>query len=260
VGNCATGEGGARSEANTGRAAIYVKGPLRAGQAIEHTGDVIVDGDVNKDALVVSGGDVMVWGRLRGEVHAGRLPEGEPPSSTRTHSVLALQMQPTVISIGAVTAFGPTGVSGASVPERATVGVDPVTGQPCIRCASNPLTLTSGSALGYPGLEEWSRQRTDSWGGILVATFRVRGRGRGCVSLLTRTVVWTQDPKHQRQRAAAHEPASQRCGDPCRVRDRSIHNCGKLKPLHYGRGKVDWASRVQRGTLTQGHCAGGRGG
>ncbi len=50
---------------------ILVRRTLRSGQAIQHPGHVVILGDVNPGAQVVAGGDVVVWGRLRGVVHAG---------------------------------------------------------------------------------------------------------------------------------------------------------------------------------------------
>lgn len=47
------------------------KGTLRSGQVIEHDGDVIVIGNVNPSATIVATGDIYVFGRLRGFVHAG---------------------------------------------------------------------------------------------------------------------------------------------------------------------------------------------
>jgi septum site-determining protein MinC len=51
--------------------AILVRRTLRSGQSLHHPGHVVVVGDVNPGAEVVAGGDVVVWGRLRGIVHAG---------------------------------------------------------------------------------------------------------------------------------------------------------------------------------------------
>ena len=48
-----------------------------------------VDGDVNREALVLAGGDVLVWGRLQGEVHAGRNKhQGASVSMQRVQGVL----------------------------------------------------------------------------------------------------------------------------------------------------------------------------
>ncbi len=44
---------------------------LRSGQQIRYAGHVVVIGDVNPGAEIVAAGDVVVWGKLRGVVHAG---------------------------------------------------------------------------------------------------------------------------------------------------------------------------------------------
>jgi septum site-determining protein MinC len=51
--------------------AILVRRILRSGQSIHHSGHVALIGDVNPGAEIVASGDVLVWGRLRGNVHAG---------------------------------------------------------------------------------------------------------------------------------------------------------------------------------------------
>jgi len=50
---------------------VVIKRTLRSGQVVQHPGHVIVVGDVNPGAEVLAGGDVFIWGRLRGVVHAG---------------------------------------------------------------------------------------------------------------------------------------------------------------------------------------------
>lgn len=50
---------------------LYIKSNLRSGQAVQHPGDVVVFGDVNHSAEILASGDIIVWGRLRGVVHAG---------------------------------------------------------------------------------------------------------------------------------------------------------------------------------------------
>ena len=47
------------------------RGNLRSGQVLERNETVIVMGDVNPGAHVISAGDVLIWGRLRGIAHAG---------------------------------------------------------------------------------------------------------------------------------------------------------------------------------------------
>lgn len=50
---------------------VLVRNTLRSGRMVRHAGHVVVIGDVNPGAEIVAGGDVVVWGRLRGTVHAG---------------------------------------------------------------------------------------------------------------------------------------------------------------------------------------------
>jgi septum site-determining protein MinC len=49
------------------------RGTLRSGQIFRHAGSVVVLGDVNPGAQVVSASDVYIWGKLRGIVHAGAM-------------------------------------------------------------------------------------------------------------------------------------------------------------------------------------------
>lgn len=44
---------------------------LRSGQVLRYAGHVVVVGDVNPGAEIIATGDVLVWGKLRGVVHAG---------------------------------------------------------------------------------------------------------------------------------------------------------------------------------------------
>ncbi len=54
-----------------GDEALLVHRTLRSGHSIRFPGHVVVLGDVNPGAEIVAGGNVVVWGRLRGTVHAG---------------------------------------------------------------------------------------------------------------------------------------------------------------------------------------------
>jgi len=51
--------------------ALFVGRTLRSGTRIEYAGTVVVLGDVNPGAEIVAQGNVIIWGRLRGSVHAG---------------------------------------------------------------------------------------------------------------------------------------------------------------------------------------------
>ncbi len=51
--------------------ALFLDRTLRSGTRIEFAGHVVVLGDVNPGAEIVAQGNVIIWGRLRGMVHAG---------------------------------------------------------------------------------------------------------------------------------------------------------------------------------------------
>ena len=75
------------------RQGVLVERTLRSGQSIHCAGHVVILGDVNPGAEVIAGGDVIVWGRLRGIVHAGAM--GDP-----ARCVCALDLSPTQLRIG----------------------------------------------------------------------------------------------------------------------------------------------------------------
>lgn len=80
------------------RAADATKGMLihqlvRSGQIIRGTGHVVVIGDVNPGGEIVAGGDVVIWGRLRGIVHAGAM-------GNEGAMVCALDLSPMQLRIG----------------------------------------------------------------------------------------------------------------------------------------------------------------
>jgi septum site-determining protein MinC len=77
---------------SAGDNAVLIKKTLRSGYSFKHSGHVIVIGDVNPGAEIIASGDVIVWGRLRGVVHAGA--DGD------TNAVVcALDLSPTQLRI-----------------------------------------------------------------------------------------------------------------------------------------------------------------
>lgn len=50
---------------------LYVEANLRSGQLIRYPGNVFIVGDVNPSAEIIAAGDIIIWGTLRGIVHAG---------------------------------------------------------------------------------------------------------------------------------------------------------------------------------------------
>lgn len=80
--------------------AIFIKRTLRSGQKINVSGSVIVMGDVNPGAEIVAGGDIIVFGILRGIAHAGA--EGNEKAI-----VAALRLEPTQLRISQYIARAP---------------------------------------------------------------------------------------------------------------------------------------------------------
>ena len=93
---------------------IVLRRTLRSGQAIRYARHIALVGDVNPGAEVVAGGDVIVWGKLRGTVHAGAM--GHEGSI-----VCALQLAPSQIRIGSLIARPPDLGHLPTVPEVARV-------------------------------------------------------------------------------------------------------------------------------------------
>jgi len=94
---------------------LLVRGALRSGRVVESLGHVVVIGDVNPGAEIVAGGDVVVWGKLRGLVHAGAYGD-------RQAVVCALEMIPTQLRIADIITVSPASPRDAEpVPEMASI-------------------------------------------------------------------------------------------------------------------------------------------
>jgi septum site-determining protein MinC len=97
------------------RKGALVRCTLRSGQVIRHPGHVVVIGDVNAGAEVIAGGDIVIWGRLRGTVHAGAAGDDQA-------IVCALELAPTQLRIGKHIARPPEGnPRRRTIPEVASV-------------------------------------------------------------------------------------------------------------------------------------------
>ncbi len=106
--------------------AILVQRTLRSGQVLHHPGHVVVIGDVNPGAEIRAGGSVVVWGRLRGTVHAG-VGEGQGENAV----VCALQLSPTQLRIGDFITRSPADDTDHDiVPEMASVQEGQIVAEP----------------------------------------------------------------------------------------------------------------------------------
>ena len=86
---------------NTDVASYFVyRGYLRSGHRLRRQENILVIGDINPGAEVISEGDILVWGRLRGVVHAG-------VGGNQRAIIAALDLEPTQMRIADVTTIGP---------------------------------------------------------------------------------------------------------------------------------------------------------
>ena len=80
-----------------GDPAVWIERTLRAGYKIETKCQVVVFGDVNPGAEIISAGSILVWGKLLGSVHAGA-------DGNKSAKVCALELKPTSLQINGIAA------------------------------------------------------------------------------------------------------------------------------------------------------------
>lgn len=93
---------------------VAIRRTLRSGRSVHSTGHVLIYGDVNPGAEIVAAGDIVVWGRLRGIVHAGA--QGDESAV-----VCALDMQPTQLRIAGYITVSPNDKRRKPKPETALI-------------------------------------------------------------------------------------------------------------------------------------------
>ena len=93
---------------------LFLKETLRSGRRVFHEGDVVIIGDVNPGSEIIAGGDVIVWGRLRGLVHAGAMGD-------ETAVICALELTPTQLRIYDQIAISPDEKQKNPKPEKAYI-------------------------------------------------------------------------------------------------------------------------------------------
>ncbi len=72
--------------------ALLISKTIRSGTRVEYPGHVVVVGDVNPGAEIVAEGNVIVWGRVRGMIHAGA-------KGNRSAYICALDLSPNQLRI-----------------------------------------------------------------------------------------------------------------------------------------------------------------
>ena len=79
---------------------LFHQGTLRSGEHLIGEGDILLLGDVNPGARVEAGGNVLIWGRLRGIAHAGK-------GGNENSKIIALELRPLQLRIANTVARGP---------------------------------------------------------------------------------------------------------------------------------------------------------
>lgn len=82
---------------------ILINKTIRSGQRLKYPSNIVIIGDINPGAEVIAGGDILVFGKLRGVVHAGATGSLEA-------QVIALKLQPTQLRIGKIISRPPEGI------------------------------------------------------------------------------------------------------------------------------------------------------
>jgi septum site-determining protein MinC len=106
----------------SGEEAVLLQRTLRSGHSVRHPGHVVVIGDINPGAEIIAGGHVVVWGRLRGVVHAGA-------AGDESAMVCALDLAPTQLRIAGHITVSPSR-RGKPKPERAFIRDDQLIAEP----------------------------------------------------------------------------------------------------------------------------------
>ena len=98
----------------TGTYGTMFRRTLRSGRTIHSDGHVVIFGDVNPGAKVIAAGDVVIWGKLRGYVHAGAYGD-------ESAIVCALDMNPNQLRIAGYVVTSPPDKRKKIIPEVALV-------------------------------------------------------------------------------------------------------------------------------------------
>ena len=98
----------------TGTRGVIFRRTLRSGRTIHSEGHVVVYGDVNPGAKVIAAGDIVIWGKLRGTVHAGALGD-------ESAVVCALDMNPNQLRIAGYLVTSPPDKRRKILPEVARI-------------------------------------------------------------------------------------------------------------------------------------------
>lgn len=123
-------------------------GHLRAGQVLQRREHILILGDVNPGATVISDGDILVWGHLRGVAHAG--------ASSGQGIICALNLAPVQLRIGDFIAIAPE----PEKPKRVWGRQQPVIKQPELAyLAGDRINVEPWDATKFGGIAAFRRHK-----------------------------------------------------------------------------------------------------
>lgn len=102
-----------------GTSGVMVRRTLRSGRTVHSDGHVVIYGDVNPGAKIIASGDIIVWGKLRGMVHAGA--DGDENAI-----ICALDMSPNQLRIAGHIVTSPKDQRKKVTPEVALIRDDQI--------------------------------------------------------------------------------------------------------------------------------------
>ncbi|WP_234121468.1 septum site-determining protein MinC [Clostridium hydrogenum] len=70
----------------------FLRRTIRSGQVVKYSGNIVIIGDVNPGSEVYAAGNIIVFGLLRGEVHAGM-------NGNEKAIIAAFRLQPKILQI-----------------------------------------------------------------------------------------------------------------------------------------------------------------
>lgn len=102
---------------------LFLRKTLRSGHSVFHEGSVTILGDVNPGAEIIAAGSVVVWGHLRGLVHAGAMGD-------KTAVICALDLNPTQLRIADQIAISPAAATDLTQPEQVAIRQGQIVAEP----------------------------------------------------------------------------------------------------------------------------------
>lgn len=92
----------------------FIRKTIRGGQRIDYNGNIVIVGDINSGSEVYAWGNIIVLGRIRGQVHAG--------ITGNTKAIIAgFSLEPELLQIGDIITISPEDGDKPKYPEVAKV-------------------------------------------------------------------------------------------------------------------------------------------